>query len=182
MADYEALIPEMQGGWTTIDSWLFNNGNYELLIACGWLFWPSFVEYRDCIIRITHNDHEENFRRLTSNGPVERGYVEERLNREELADIFCGKDLNMEQALHIGRLLEQMWQAKLAIDFPDRKFHFSFIVHEEDKVQDLELTFCQDTSYTIPGEQDGAGQPATSPVVKPEGSDKHQPESEGRSR
>jgi hypothetical protein len=33
-----------------------------------------------------------------------------------------------------------------------------------------------------PGEQAGAGQPATRPVVEPEGGDKPQPEAEGRSR
>ena len=32
------------------------------------------------------------------------------------------------------------------------------------------------------GEQAGAGQPATGPVVEPEGGDKPQPEAEGRSR
>ncbi len=152
MTDYEELIPEMQGGWTSIDGWLYNQGNYELLIACGWLFWPTFSEYKDCIIRITHNDYEGNFGRLTSGGPVERGYVEERLNRLELADIFIGeKDLNMEQALHLGRLLEQMWRAKLSVDYPGRKFHFSFIVHKEDNAEDLELTFCQDESHPITG-------------------------------
>lgn len=150
MTDYEALIPEMRGGWIDIDSWLFIHGNYELLIACGWLFWPTFAEYKDCIIRITHNDHEGNFVRLTSHGPVERGYVEERLNRIELAGIFmCEKRLTMEQALHLGKLLEQMWRAKLAVDFPDRTFHFSFMVYEEDTAEDLELTFCQDESYPI---------------------------------
>jgi hypothetical protein len=57
----------------------------------------------------------------------------------------------MEQALHIGRLLEQMWRATLSVDYPGRKFHFSFIVYEDDIVQDLELTFCQDESYSITG-------------------------------
>jgi hypothetical protein len=150
MTKYEELIPEMQGGWTSIDSWLYNQGNYELLIACGWLFWPTFIEYKDCIIRLTHNDYEGNFTRLTSGGAVERGYVEERLNRLEIADIFTAdKDLTKEQALYMGKMLEQMWRAKLAVDYPDRTFHFSFIVHEDDQVQDLELTFCQHESYPI---------------------------------
>jgi hypothetical protein len=152
MTNYEELIPDMQGGWTSIDGWLYNHGNYELLIACAWLFWPTFSEYKNCIIRVNHNDYEGNFDRLTSGGPVERGYVEERLNRLVLADIFTGeKKLTMEQALHTGKLLEQMWRAKLSVDYPGRKFHFSFIVHEDDKVQDLELTFCQDESYSITG-------------------------------
>ncbi|MGJ8656796.1 MAG: hypothetical protein ACSHX6_10130 [Akkermansiaceae bacterium] len=152
MVNYEALIPEMRGGWIDVDGWLYNQGSYELLIACGWLFWPTFIEYKGCIIRITHNDYEGNFGRLTSDGPVQRGYVEERLNRLELGDIFIGeKSFNMEQALHIGARLEQMWRAKLTVDFPDRKFHFSFIVHEDDNPEDLELTFCQDESYQITG-------------------------------
>jgi hypothetical protein len=36
--------------------------------------------------------------------------------------------------------------------------------------------------YDSPAEQAGAGQPATLPVVEPEGGDKPQPEAEGRSR
>jgi hypothetical protein len=40
-----------------------------------------------------------------------------------------------------------------------------------------------DPRFKTPGgEQGGAGQPATRPELKPEGNDKHQPESDGRSR
>jgi len=157
MTDYSSLIPGMRDcdgtPWIDVQNWLYTQGNYEILIACGALFWPTFLEYKDCIVRHSScNNYIENYARLTADGPVERGYVEERLNRLEIVDIISPTNpasLSMEQAIHIGELLKQMWQAKLTSEFPNRDFHVSFFVYDGDRVEDLALTFCQKRSYLI---------------------------------
>lgn len=158
MIDYCKLIPDMhddQGEpWIDIFGWLSINCKYDQLIASGWLFWPTFFEYNGCILidMPCKSNYKENYKRLISSGQVERGYVEERLNRMEIADILSRSEdqpLTLEQAKHIGELLKQMWGAKLSIDYPDREFIVSFIVYEEDKADDLKITFCQKESFLI---------------------------------
>ena len=157
MSKYGNLIPEMQNDdgsdWVDVENWLYNEGTNGILIATGAIYWPDFIVYRDCIIRDSApRDHAANFDRLITGGPIERGYVEERLNRLEIADIIQaseGDSLSMEQALYLGRTLEQTWKAKLALDFPNTEFYVSFIVHGEDEVSDLEVTFCQAHTYQI---------------------------------
>ena len=157
MSKYGGLIrgmqPEDGSPWIDVENWLYNKGDYDLFIASGAVYWPDFIEYRGCILRdsITNN-HVLNYERLTSSGPVERGYVEERLNRLEISDIILTTEedtISKKQALHIGRTLAQMWKAKLAIDFPDIEFCVSLVEHAEDDISDLEITFCQDISNQI---------------------------------
>ena len=141
--------------WKDVENWLYNTGDFDQFIASGAIYWPEFFEYKGCIIRDSApNNHVANYDRLVSSGQVERGYVEERLNRLEIADIILmpdSKPVSLIQAQHVGRILAQMWKAKLAIDFPDTEFHVSFIEYEDDQVSDLEITFCQAHSFPIGG-------------------------------
>ncbi len=157
MSKYGDLILGMRDSdgseWVDVENWLHHIGTSESFIAAGAVYWPEFVRYRDCIIRDSDpNNQAVNFDRLIAGGPVERGYVEERLNRLEIAGIVPSPEttpLSMKQALHLGRTLAQMWKAKLAVDFPDIEFYVSFIEHAEDTVSDLEVTFCQARTYKM---------------------------------
>jgi hypothetical protein len=70
-------------------------------------------------------------------------------------------------------------EAKVDVFFGDTNKEKTLVIKCETKVRDIPL---EKEPSPQPAEQAGAGQPATSPVVEPEGGDKPQPEAEGGSR
>ncbi len=75
-----------------------------------------------------------------------RGALEGVLNHTHITSLFGerGAEVSRTQVLHLGRLLRQMWTAKLARDFPDRRFVVSLSDDDCECLQDYEITFYQE--------------------------------------
>ncbi|QEL15597.1 hypothetical protein [Limnoglobus roseus] len=86
-----------------------------------------------------------------------RRAVEAVLNHLHVADLFGAEgpglaarpELTAEQAVYLGRLLREMWAAKLARDFPGRRFTVTFPDDEREDVTEYEVTFFQEHERTI---------------------------------
>jgi hypothetical protein len=148
-ANYSELIPELDG-WNNgvgidIDSWIGCVGNYEHFIGYGHLLWPDFIEHDDCVF-FAHRFTEDNYRAFMQQTKGDKRAVECVMNHKHILDIFCGADPkpNREIVLYTGRLLKEIWQAKLNRDFPEREITVSFPEDNQDDLLDYEVSFFQE--------------------------------------
>ena len=113
------LLPETagwmpDGGPVSPRTWLGTVGRYPHAIAYGELFWPEFAERGGRVY-------------LSDPGVPDADLPSEALaNHRHVADLFLTDGGTPEQLRYVGMLLRDMWTAKLARDFPGRRFVVDF--------------------------------------------------------
>jgi hypothetical protein len=142
MAD---LVPETQvwngGNGIGLRSWIGCVGSIEHAIAYGELFWPEFTELDGCVF--LSGVTEETYRGFAQAAGGDKRAVEAVINHRHICDLFTESEPTREQIVYLGRLLREMWAAKLARDFPGRRFEVSFTEGEDDDLLDYEVSFYQ---------------------------------------
>jgi hypothetical protein len=141
------LVPETRlwndGRGIDLESWIGCDGDIEHAIGYGELFWPDFVEHNDCVLYAPFNkDSYLGFMQQTSGN---RRAVESVMNHRHILDLFAISDNepSREQVVYLGRLLKEMWTAKLKHEFPEKHFVVSFPEDENTELWDYEITFYQ---------------------------------------
>ena len=141
------LVPEAREfDWVddlTPVGWLWFAGTPGQAVAYAELFWPAFVEYDGCVLLAEPDP--ANFRDWMASTNGDRRAVEAVLNHRHVTDLFGerGAGMSREQVVHLGRRLRDMWAAKLARDFPARRFVVSFPEDGCESLQDYEVSFYQ---------------------------------------
>lgn len=122
-------------------SWIGVVGSVEHAIAYGELFWPEFVEFDGCVFFAGVT--ESSYRGFTAQTAGDKRAVEAVLNHRHILDLFQFAQPSREQVVYLGRLLREVWAAKLTRDFPGRRFVVSF---EEgcDSLLDFQVYFYQE--------------------------------------
>ena len=144
---YSDLIPELStwnnGAGIDIESWIGCVGSYEHLIAYGNLFWPEFLEYDDCVF-LAHRFTDENYRAFMAQTSGDKRAVETVMNHTHILDI-CNPEPRptREMVLYVGKLLKDVWGAKLDRDFPTRRITVSFPEEHQDDLLQYEVSFFQ---------------------------------------
>jgi len=145
MAD---LVPETRdwngGNGIDLPSWIGCVGSFQHAIAYGELFWPDYEVHDGCVFFAGFS--EESYRGFMQQTSGNRQAVEAVMNHCHILDLFCGPELNptREQVVYLGRLLKEMWAAKLQRDFPNKQFVVSFPEAPSDDLLDYEVTFFQE--------------------------------------
>ena len=138
------LIPETQawneGRGIDLLSWIQCIGRIEHAIAYGELFWPEFAEFDGCIFFADFS--EESYRGFMAQTGGNRRAVEAVMNHRHILDLFSGQDAEptRPQVVYLGRLLREIWTAKLKKDFPDRQFIVSFPEEGSESLLDYEIS------------------------------------------
>ena len=122
-ADLSSIVPSSKD-WANgnVSYWISMIGTLEHMIGYGELFWPDFIEHDDCILKREAVD-EESYRDWLSRFEGDKQAVESMINHVDLIYLVENPDDNEqtdEQRSYLGRLLREMWQAKLARQFPER--------------------------------------------------------------
>ena len=145
--DWDALIPELKqwnnGAGIDADGWRSCFGNFQLACAYSLLFWPRFTELDDMVFR-----GEMTRERLESwkpNCSSEPATIEATANHIHIADVqYVGcPDLSVERVIYLGNLLREIYQVKLAAEFPTRKFVVDFYEPPDRKLSEYQVTFYQ---------------------------------------
>lgn len=98
----------------------------------------------DCVFE-ARRFTKENYDGFMQQTNGKKTSVEAVMNHSHIADLFCrDSEPSREMVVYVGRLLKETWEAKLAHDFPDRKFIVSFPEESSDDLIDYEITFFQD--------------------------------------
>src|SRR6266496_1283812 len=142
------LIPELKlwnhGQGIDIDAWIACIGNFEQAIGYSRLFWPDFVEHDGCVLAAGFS--EESYRGFMAQTGGNKRAVESVMNHRHIVDLFGDPKLRptREQVVYLGRILKDLWSAKLRRDFPTRSITVSFREGEYEDLTDYEITFFQD--------------------------------------
>jgi hypothetical protein len=145
--DFAQLIPELprwnNGAGIGVDSWIGCRGNFELAVGYSVLFWPSFIEHNGCVFFSDFS--EESYRGFMQQCNGDRRQVETVMNHCHIFDYFSHANghATAAQLLYLGRVLKEIWQVKLAADFPQRCFTVSFAEGPYEDLHDYEVSFWQ---------------------------------------
>ena len=135
----DELITDLVNFGPDAESWIFNFGNFDLAVGYTLIFWPRFILIDGFVLR--HGSTRKNlleFLEVTNGDLIATQAV---MNHIHISDLHF-KDINDAQARYLGRVLREIYQAKLRADFPDRTFVVSF-TDEPGPGLDYELTFWQ---------------------------------------
>ena len=144
--DFNQLIPEMRewnnGAGTDPEGYVCGMGSTELAIGYSLIFWPRFELIDDYVVR--GGVSEASIRSWEANG-AERRAVEAVLNHLHIADLHHGGTSRTEvQLRYLGRVLKEIYEVKLASDFPARTFIVDFNDEPGLELGDYQLTFWQE--------------------------------------
>jgi len=143
-----------------LESWIGCSGNFRLAIGYSAIFWPRFVLFEDYLLR--EGFSLESLRGVEENLHRDRRSVEAVMNHLHIADIqYHGcEDITEQRIVYLGRILKEIYTAKLAWQFPDRPCEVLF--YEPDDRASLvgyEITFWQKKDV----------EPSASPIEGPSG-------------
>ena|SRR5204863_5342139 len=146
---FDPLVPELpywnNGGGIDVDGWINAVGRHDHAIGYSRVFWPEFVLHEGHLLRAGFSP--DSYRGFVVTGR-DRQAVELVMNHEHLFDIFMtavnqGVPPTREQILYLGRILKEMWTARLQRDFPGLNIVVSFPEEHEDDLTRYEITVFQ---------------------------------------
>jgi hypothetical protein len=147
--DFSKLIPELQkwssgGKSISAKEWIGTVGNYEHLVAYAQILWPKFIEHDDCVFRALRFT-EENYRGFMTQTNGDKPAVEAVMNHEHILDMFSNPSAapSADMVIYVGRLLKDVWDAKLKRDFPARVITVSFPEGPFEDLVQYEVSFFQ---------------------------------------
>ena len=146
--DFRELLPRLKNHWsgTDIDEWIGIEGDLDHLVGYARVLWPDFVERDGCILR-ANRFLEKTYRDFMQQTNGNKPAVEAVMNHTHVADLFINAEPkpSRELILHVGRLIKEMWAAKLHRDFPDRRITVSFPEEYCGDLVEYEVTFFQES-------------------------------------
>ena len=147
MTDFNELIPEMRdwnnGAGIDVAAWVGCEGSFRLAVGYSALFWPEFIEFERYVLRAGFSvDGLRGFERQCGG---DRRRIEAVMNHLHIADIqYHGcEDITHERVVYLGRILSEIYRAKLAWQFPSKRFEVHFDDSPAEHLTDYELTFVQ---------------------------------------
>jgi hypothetical protein len=147
MTDYTKLIPELpdwnNGNGIDVQSWIDCSGDFQLAVGYTTLFWPRFIEFDGHVLR--EGFSIDSFRSFQQQCNGSRRSVESVMNHLHIASIHYHdlRSFTVDHALYLGRTLREIYQAKLAWQFPSSRFEIIFDESEQLDLMAYEITFYQ---------------------------------------
>ncbi len=131
------------GAGISIESWIGCEGKFSLAVGYASVFWPEFVLFEGYVLR---EGFSENSLRGFKQQRIDRKSVEWHMNHLHIADIQyygCG-DASVDKLLLLGKVLKEIYQAKIHLQFPDHPCMVGFYTpDDEDDLMDYQLSFWQ---------------------------------------
>ncbi len=111
------------------------------------LFWPDFVEHEGCTFLAFE---EQRYQEWFSVLQADQRRIEATMNHRHILDLLPDdvQDPTRALVLAYGRLLRDVWSAKLLRDFPDRQYVVNFPEEYSEELVDYEITFSQQRATT----------------------------------
>jgi hypothetical protein len=128
MMNVADLIPELgcwnNGSGIAPDAWIYIQGRTDHALGFCTLVWPEFVEFEDYVLRGPLD--VERLRSWERDGDLSRHQIETAMNAHLLDGVFPQDEadgaLKKAQCERLATIMADMLGAKLARDFPQRRF------------------------------------------------------------
>lgn len=144
----ESMIAELaawnSGKGIDIESWVGCEGRFALAVGYASIFWPKFVTFDGYILR--EGFSEASLRGFEGKPQATRKSIEWVMNHLHLADIQHGgcADISKDKLLALGRVLEEIYDAKLKWQFPRDPCVVEFYVPDDmDDLMNYQISFWQ---------------------------------------
>jgi hypothetical protein len=139
-----------------LETWTACEGRFALAVGYASVFWPEFVEFDGYIVGMGFS--ETALRGFESREGSTRKSVEATMNHFHLDGIQHGgcRDISKDKLLYLGKLLREMYEAKLQWQFPHMPCVVEFFVPEdEEDLSGYQLSFWQRRHEVGEGKSDG---------------------------
>lgn len=150
----ESMRDEL-GAWNggdgiDLESWIGCVGNFKLAVGYTTLFNPNFVEFEDYLLRTETVDdefieHIRNWENSRNPKPSAKS-IEWVINHLHIADMHhrhC-EDISIDKIILLGNTLKELYEAKLAYQFPNKACTVEFYIPEDkENLTDYQISFWQ---------------------------------------
>jgi hypothetical protein len=132
------------GNGISLEEWTECSGNFKLAVGYAALFWPKFVLFEDYIFRENFTtDTVRGFEKQNNGNKQRVEWIINHLHLDSIQHHGC-KDISEDKIVLIGRVLKEIWEAKLLWQFPDRPCQVEFYEPEDKKnLVEYQLSFWQ---------------------------------------
>lgn len=138
------------GDGIDLESWIGCVGSFKLAVGYTTLFNPNFVEFENYILRAdTIDDELIDYVRSWENSEDQKRSaksIEWVINHFHIADIHhrhC-EDISIDKIVLLGNTLKELYEAKLAYQFPNKECTVEFYIPEnKDDLTDYQISFWQ---------------------------------------
>ena len=149
----ESMKKELQawnnGKGIDLESWIGCSGSFSLAVGYTTIFCPKFVEFENyifCRDEPVNEEFELNIRGFESQEGSSPRSVEWVINHLHIADIQhrgC-EDISADKLILIGNSLKEIYEARLALLYPDKPCVVKFYIPENlDDYDEYQLSFWQ---------------------------------------
>jgi hypothetical protein len=143
--NWNVLIPELaawnNGKGVDPEGWLSGMGNFQLACAYTTIFWPRFVEHDGMVLR--EGFSHESLAGFLKNCAGDKTEVERVMNHIHLVDLhYVGcPDASRERIVFLGHVLRELYECKLALQFPNENIVVEFDASHSEDLFDYQLSF-----------------------------------------
>lgn len=149
MSDIPDSMADELGAWNggkgiDLESWVACEGNFRLAVGYTTVFWPKFEAVGKYILMAGCT--AEQIKGFEVQKGATPQSVEAVLNHLHLEDIQYGgcDDISADKLVLLGNVLKEVYEAKLAWQFPERPCTVEFDVPEDaEDFTDYQVTFWQ---------------------------------------
>jgi hypothetical protein len=135
----ESMVAELAawngGNGIDLASWIGCTGRFSLAVGYATIFWPAFVMFDGYVLR--EGFSEKSLRGFETQSGATRRSVEWVMNHLHLGDIhhYGCEDISKDKLMLLGRVLKEIYEAKLKWQFPHDPCVVELFVPED--VEDL---------------------------------------------
>lgn len=140
----EELAAWNNGNGIDLESWVACSGSFALAVGYAAIFWPRIVEHKGYLLR--EGFSEAILEGCESSCQGNRQGIEAVMNHRHITDLqyVNSPDLARDKVILLGNMLKEMYEAKLAYQFPDRPCEVRFYGPGTDaELDEYEVTFWQ---------------------------------------
>lgn len=138
------LMKWNSGAGISLADWTANTGNFSLAVGYSDLFWPRFVKFEEYVF--LEGFGLDGLRSFEQTPGATRRSIEQVMNHRHVADVQHAAcvDIASDKLIFLGRRLLEIYAAKLAYEFRDRKFTIEFYQPKDpEELEGYQITFFQ---------------------------------------
>jgi hypothetical protein len=148
--DWNTLIADLSswnnGKGVDVSGWLSATGNFQLACAYSTVFWPRFVEHDGMILREGNDpDHISSWLKSYDGNKTTTEWVVNHIHLVDMQYVGC-PDATRDRIVFLGHLLKEIYECKLAVQFPGRKVVVEFDDSFQDDLFNYQLSVFTDRS------------------------------------
>lgn len=111
--------------------YLFGVANVEIALGFAKLFWPDFVEYEGGVF-LSESFDIDIYKQWQAKLGNDIGAIERAINHQHLDDLLPGaEEVGIDNLLYLGQTMAEMWENRLRLLYPERRFHVASIRDEQ---------------------------------------------------